>query len=239
MKPGGGRWRVVCERVSCHWGREQWGAGVAREPGRGSWWCQWSLAPARRWFFLLPPETTRNCNTVQMSLVQCVLRNYTGIRRMFAVKTVLVKDHNIEKWSSPLLDSECGDCDFCRGVRAPSPQASRPSSTRILRGFSHRSTQILVQEFLARFVINYRLTYRLSFRTTFTEFSFRSLISSCFYWSFKCPAFAFVQKVLTRHRNWSHYHNHLRELEDHMSTTSRRTGLRLGSSSSAKSSNHS
>ena len=88
-------------------------------------------------------------------------------------------------------------------------------------------------------MINYRLTYRLSFRTTFTEFSFRSLISSCFYWSFKCPAFAFVQKVLTRHRNWSHYHNHLRELEDHMSTTSRRTGLRLGSSSSAKSSNHS
>ena len=152
---------------------------------------------------------------------------------------VLVNDLDIEKWSSPLLDSEYGDCDFCRGVRAPSPQASRPSSTRILRGFSHRSTQILVQEFLARFVINYRLTYRLSFRTTFTEFGLRSLISSCFYWSFKCPAFVFVQKVLTRHRNWSHYHNHLRELEDHMSTKSRRTGLRLGSSSSAKSSNHS
>ena len=87
-------------------------------------------------------------------------------------------------------------------------------------------------------MINYRLTYRLSFRTTFTEFSFRSLISSCFYWSFKCPAFVFVQKVLTRHRDWSHYHNHLREFEDHMSTKSRRrTGL--GASSSAKSSNHS
>ena len=190
---------MVYERVSCHWGRELWGVGAARGLDLGSWSCPWSLAQARRWSSPLPPENHQKFRGWKK----------VGWGVWWLIRNVVADT----KCSSPLLDWGYGGCGSCRGVQAPSPPASRPSSTRIKRGMSRVSQLRFFALWLTTSWHNVSYPGQLSLRSVFVLSLALALAAALS-----------LLHLLSGHWDWPHYHNHLRELKDHMSTKSRRTG---------------